>query len=57
MCVEESVHINFDETNFSTSGQDINNVKIGLANLEDDEEEMKQQDQGTAGDQPIQEDA
>ena len=53
MCVEESVHILFDETNFLTSEQDINNFKIGLANLEDDEEEMRVQDQGTAGEQPI----
>ena len=55
--MEESVHIIFDETNFLTSEQDINNFKIGLANLEDDEEEMKEQNQGTAGEQPIQEDA
>ena len=37
MCVEESVHIIFDETNFTTSEQETGDVKIGLANLEDDE--------------------
>ena len=37
MCVEESVHIIFDETNFMTSKQDTNDFKIGLANFEDDE--------------------
>ena len=40
-----------------TSKQDINNFKIGLANLEDNDEEMKVQDQGTAGDQPFPEEA
>ena len=55
MSVEESVHIIFDETNFLAKEHDINNFKMGLANLEDDEEEMKVQDQGTAGEQPIQE--
>ena len=49
MSVEESVHIIFDETNFLAKEHDINNFKMGLANLEDDEEEMKVQDQGTAG--------
>ena len=55
MCVEESVHIIFCETNFMTSEQDTNNFKIGLANLEDDEDVMKEQDQRTVGEQLIQE--
>ena len=48
MCVEESVHIIFDETNLMTSEQDTNTFKIGLANLEDDEDVTKEQDQRTA---------
>ena len=48
MCVEKSVHIIFDETNFLTSEQDTNDFKIGLANLEDDEDITKEQDQRTA---------
>ena len=32
MCVEESVHIIFDETNFLTSEQETNNFKIALVN-------------------------
>ena len=55
MCVEESVHIIFDETNFATSEQDLNNIKIGLANLEDDEDTTKQQDQRIEGEQQIHE--
>ena len=49
MCVEESVHIIFDETNFMTSEHDINNFKIGLTNLEDDEDVTKEQDQRAIG--------
>ena len=41
MCVEESVHIIFDETNFMTSEQEISNFKIGLANLKDDKDSRK----------------
>ena len=37
MCIEESVHIIFDESNFMTSEQETNSFKIGIANLEDDE--------------------
>ena len=57
MSVEKSVHIIFVETNFLRSEQDIINFKIGLANLEDDDEEMKVQDQGTTGEQPFPEEA
>ena len=55
MCVEESVHIIFDETNFMTTEQETGNFKIGLANLEDDENIYKEQDQRTIGEQLIQE--
>ena len=55
MCVEESVHIIFEETNFMTSEQDTNDFKISLANLEDNEHVMKEQDQRTVGGQLIQE--
>ena len=44
MCVEESVHIMFDETNFTTSEQETSNFKIGLVNLENDEDITKEQD-------------
>ena len=57
MSVEESVHVIFDETNFSRSGQENNHVKIGLAHLEDDDEETKMLDEGTAGEQLIPEEA
>ncbi|XP_057545882.1 uncharacterized protein LOC130824881 [Amaranthus tricolor] len=40
-----------------TAMLDVNDVKIGLAHLENDDEEMKVLEQGTAGEQVIQEDA
>ena len=55
MCVEESVHISFDEINFMTSEHDTNNFKIGLANLEDDEEVTREKDHKTIEEQLIQE--
>ena len=45
----------FDETNFMTSEQDTNNLKIDLAKLEDDEEVTKEQDQRANREQQIQE--
>ena len=45
----------FDETNFMTSEQETSNFKIGLANLEDDEDVPKEQDQREIGEQQIQE--
>ena len=53
MCVEESVHIIFDETNFMTNEQDTSNFKIGFANLEDDEDLTKEQNQRIVGEQLI----
>ena len=55
MCVEESVHIIFDETNFTTSEQETSNFKTSLANLEDDKHVTKEQDQRATGKQQIQE--
>src|SRR5688572_27030399 len=45
MCVEEFVHIIFDETNFMTSEQETGDFKIGLANLDDENNTQKEQDQ------------
>ena len=55
MCVEESVHIIFNKTNFMTNEQETSNFKIGLANLEDDEDIPKEQDQRAIEEQQIQE--
>ena len=56
MYVEESVHIIFDETNFMTSEQETGDFKIGLANLEDDENIHKEQEQEANEEQQVQTD-
>ena len=56
LCVLKNLFTSFFyETNFLSSEQDTGNIKIGLANLEDDENINKEQDQITIREQLIQE--